>query len=255
MTLRIGVLISGRGSNLQALIDACAEPAYPAEIAVVISNEPGARGLARARDAGLPAEVVEHRAFGDRSAFEDALTDSLRRAGVELVCAAGFMRVLTGTFLDVWRDRVVNVHPSLLPAFRGLRTHERAIRSGVRFSGCTVHFVRADLDAGPVIVQSAVPVLPADTPEDLAARVLESERECLPLAVRWIAEGRVRIVDETVRIDGAGGPADASINPPPDLPPSSPSPLQGEGRGGGRAGEESANGPGGGRVDHPPAAG
>ena len=219
MTLRIGVLISGRGVNLQALIDACAEPAYPAEIAVVISNEPGARGLARARDAGLPTEIVEHRAFGDRSAFEDALTGSLRRAGVELVCAAGFMRVLTGTFLDVWRDRVVNVHPSLLPAFRGLRTHERAIRSGVRFSGCTVHFVRAELDAGPVIVQSAVPVLPADTPEDLAARVLESERECLPLAVRWIAEGRVRIVDEIVRIDGAGGSADASINPPPDLPP------------------------------------
>lgn len=214
MTLRIGVLISGRGLNLQALIDACAEPAYPAEIAVVISNEPGARGLARARDAGLPTETVEHRAFGDRSVFEDALTGSLRRAGVELVCAAGFMRVLTGTFLDVWRDRVVNVHPSLLPAFRGLGTHERAIRSGVRFSGCTVHFVRAELDAGPVIVQSAVPVLPADTPEDLAARVLESERECLPLAVRWIAEGRVRIVDETVRIDGAGGSADASINPP-----------------------------------------
>ena len=214
MTLRIGVLISGRGTNLQALIDACAEPAYPAEIALVISNEPGAGGLKRARDAGLPTEIVGHRAFGNRSAFEEALTGSLRRAGVELVCAAGFMRVLTGTFLDIWRDRVVNVHPSLLPAFRGLRTHERAIRSGVRFSGCTVHFVRAGLDEGPVIVQSAVPVLPADTPEDLAARVLESEHECLPLAVRWIAEGRVRVVDEIVRIDGADGPADASINPP-----------------------------------------
>lgn len=214
MTLRVGVLISGRGANLQALIDACAAPAYPAEIAVVISNEPEAKGLTRARDAGIPAEIVEHRAFADRSAFEDALTGALRRAGVELVCAAGFMRVLTGTFLDVWRDRVVNVHPSLLPAFRGLGTHERAIRSGVRFSGCTVHFVRADLDAGPVIVQSAVPVLPSDTPGDLAARVLESERRCLPLAVRWIAEGRVRVVDEIVHIDGAGGPAGAAINPP-----------------------------------------
>lgn len=214
MTLRIGVLISGRGANLQALIDACAAPAYPAEIAVVISNEPGARGLARARDAGIPAEVIEHRAFEGRPAFEEALTGALRRAGVELVCAAGFMRVLTGTFLDVWRDRVVNVHPSLLPAFRGLETHERAIRSGVRFSGCTVHFVRAELDAGPIIVQSAVPVLPSDTPGDLAARVLESERQCLPLAVRWIAEGRVRVVGGIVRVDGAGGPAAAAINPP-----------------------------------------
>ncbi len=213
MTLRVGVLISGRGTNLQALIDACAEPAYPAEIAIVISNEPGAKGLERARDAGLPTETIEHRAFEERSAFEQALTRSLRRAGVDLVCNAGFMRILTETFVQAWHDRAINIHPSLLPAFKGLRTHERAIGSGVRFSGCTVHFLRAALDAGPVIIQSAVPVLPGDTPGDLAARVLESEHECLPQAVRWIAEGRVRVVDEVVRIDGAGGAAAVSINP------------------------------------------
>ena len=213
MTLRIGVLISGRGSNLQALIDACAEPTYPAEIAMVISNEPDAKGLERARDARIPTEIIEHRAFKDRSAFEAALTSSLQRAGVELVCNAGFMRILTGTFVDAWHDRAINIHPSLLPAFTGLKTHERAIQSGVRFSGCTVHFIRAALDAGPIIIQSVVPVLPTDTPENLAARVLESEHECLPQAVRWIAEGRVRVVDEIVWIEEADGTTDVLTNP------------------------------------------
>lgn len=213
MTLRIGVLISGRGTNLQALIEACAQPTYPAKIALVISNEPGAMGLVRAQGAGLPTEVIDHRAFDDRPAFERALTTALTDTGAELVCNAGFMRILTKEFVDRWHDRQINIHPSLLPAFKGLDVHERVIASGARFSGCTVHFVRADTDDGPIIVQSAVPVLPEDNPEDLAARVLKSEHWCLPMAVRWIAEGRVSIADDVVKIAGAESSAGVMINP------------------------------------------
>lgn len=213
MSFRIGVLISGRGSNLQALIDACADPSYPAKIALVISNEPGAMGLVRAQGAGLLTQTIDHREFEDRSAFEQAMTSALEEAGVELVCLAGFMRLVTKEFVDHWHDRLINIHPSLLPAFKGLDVHERVIAAGARFSGCTVHFVRADMDAGPIIIQSAVPVLAGDRPDDLAARVLASEHACLPLAVRWIAEGRVRVCGDVVEIDGAEGPSDPLINP------------------------------------------
>tara|TARA_Y100001934_G_scaffold34331_1_gene38931 strand:- start:1930 stop:2583 length:654 start_codon:yes stop_codon:yes gene_type:complete len=211
--LRVGVLISGRGSNLQALIEACAKPDYPAEIALVISNDPEAIGLVRAQGADLTAETIEHHLFEDRRTFEDALTISLEKAGVDLVCLAGFMRLLTASFVSHWENRVINIHPSLLPAFKGLDVHERVIASGVRFSGCTVHFVRADMDAGPIIVQSAVPVHPADEPKDLAARVLTSEHECLPLAIRMIAEGRVRVENDVVRVVGATSPVNGLINP------------------------------------------
>ena len=213
MTFRIGVLISGRGSNLQSLIDACIRPEYPAEIGVVISNEPEAMGLLRAQGAGITNKVIDHRSFDDRPSFERALTKSLKNAGVDLVCHAGFMRIVKEDYIDTWHDRLINIHPSLLPAFQGLDAHERVIAAGVRFSGCTVHFVRPEVDAGPIIVQSVVPVLSDDKPEDLAARVLASEHECLPMAVQWIAEGRVRVVNEVVEIRGASSPNHPLFNP------------------------------------------
>ncbi len=172
---RVGVLISGRGSNLQALIDACAAADFPAEIATVISNRPDAYGLERARQAGIAGVTIDHKAYRSREAFDAALDGALRDAGCELICNAGFMRLLTPGFVAAWRDRQLNIHPSLLPAFRGLHPHERALEMGVRLSGATVHFVRAEMDAGPIVMQAAVPVLAGDTPDDLAARVLGAE--------------------------------------------------------------------------------
>ncbi|WP_337996152.1 phosphoribosylglycinamide formyltransferase [Oleispirillum naphthae] len=213
--LRLGVLISGKGSNLQALIDACADPAFPAEIGIVVSNVARAPGLARAAAAGLPAAVIDHAGFAGREPFEEALTATLASARVDLVCLAGFMRLLTPGFVNRWNDRLINIHPSLLPAYKGLRTHERALADGARFSGCTVHFVRPDMDAGPIIIQAAVPTLPADTPEDLAARIRLSEHIIYPEAVRLIAEGRVHIAGNRTTIDGFDTPPDAAVNPPP----------------------------------------
>jgi len=213
--LRLGVLISGKGSNLQALIAACGDPAFPAEIGLVVSNVARAAGLARASSAGLPTVVLDHAGFAGREPFEAALTEILATAKVDLICLAGFMRLLTAGFVTRWHDRLINIHPSLLPAYKGLHTHERVLADGARFSGCTVHFVRADMDAGPIIVQAAVPTLPADTPEDLAARVQQSEHVIYPEAVRLIAEGRVRIDGDRVVIDGFDTPPDAAVNPPP----------------------------------------
>ncbi|MFQ5954795.1 MAG: phosphoribosylglycinamide formyltransferase [Kiloniellales bacterium] len=211
--LKLGVLISGRGSNLQALIDAALDPAYPAEIVLVISNRPGVEGLERARRAGLTRQLIDHHDFAGREAFEAALTTALEAASVELVCLAGFMRVLTQSFVTRWWDRLINIHPSLLPAFPGLDTHRRALEAGVRFAGCTVHFVRPGLDDGPIIVQAAVPVQEGDSADSLAARVLKQEHRIYPLAVRLIADGRVRVVDRQVVIDGAAAPVTALINP------------------------------------------
>jgi phosphoribosylglycinamide formyltransferase 1 len=217
--LKVGILISGRGSNLQALIEACARPDYPAEIVLVASNRPDAYGIERARRAGLPSVVIPHRDFPDRASFEAALDGALREAGVELVCNAGFLRILTPWFVERWHDRQINIHPSLLPAFPGLRTHERALAAGVRFSGCTVHYVRVAMDEGPIIAQAAVPVLPDDNAERLAERVLAAEHRLFPLALRLVAEGRARIVrgddgGERVEIDGAAISPDAILNPP-----------------------------------------
>ena len=201
------MLLSGRGSNLQALLDT---GAASWKVALAISNVPGAPGLARAETAGVPTRTVPHRDFPDRPAFEEALDAALRAAEIELVVLAGFMRVLGPDFVARWRDRSVNIHPSLLPAFRGLDTHRRALEAGVRWHGCTVHFVRAELDAGPIILQAAVPVRPDDTEETLAARVLAREHHVLPMAVGWIAEGRVRVENErVVTVD----PGDSSVNP------------------------------------------
>jgi len=200
--LKVGVLISGRGSNLQALIDAAHAPDYPAKITCVISNVPDAPGLIRARAANIPVETIDHRAFKSREAFEQALDKKLTKYGVELVCLAGFMRLLTPRFVTNWRDRLINIHPSLLPAFPGLDTHKKALAAGMKTSGCTIHFVRPEMDHGPIIAQMEVPVLPGDTEESLAARVLEAEHKAYPEVVRLIAEGHVNIHEEQVFIGG-----------------------------------------------------
>lgn len=214
--MRVAVLISGRGTNLQALIDACVAPDFPADIVVVASNVPDAAGLERARAAGIATRTVDHRDFADRQRFEDALHAVLTDSRVELVCLAGFMRILTASFVDRWRDRLINIHPSLLPSYKGLDTHRRVLEDGVRLTGCTVHFVRADMDDGPIIVQAAVPVLDGDDESRLAARVLTAEHRCFPLAVRLIAEGRVRVVAEKVEIEEPRAPAQILINPLPE---------------------------------------
>ena len=212
---RVAVLISGRGSNMQALIDAAQAPDYPASIALVVSNVPDAPGLDRAEAAGIPTEVVDHTQFVGRPAFEAALTEVLGEADIEFVCLAGFMRVLTGYFVDLWPDRVLNIHPSLLPAFPGLRTHAQALAAGVKFSGCTVHFVRETLDGGPVIGQAAVPVHQGDTSRSLAARVLKAEHRLYPHCLELVAAGRVRVVGYTTEIDGVEPPHRTLINPAP----------------------------------------
>jgi phosphoribosylglycinamide formyltransferase 1 len=211
--LKLAVLISGRGSNLQALIEAARAPDYPAEIALVLSNRPTAEGLARAAAAGLPTVVVDHRGFAGRAPFDAEIDRVLTASGVELVCLAGFMRLFTPGFVERWADRMINIHPSLLPAFKGLHTHERALAAGVRVAGCTVHYVRPEMDEGPIIIQAAVPVLADDDAERLAARVLAAEHRCYPLAVRWIAEGRVRLEAGRALIDGAAPAHGSLFNP------------------------------------------
>ena len=214
--LKVGVLISGRGTNLQALIDACAEPGFPATIALVISNVEDAYGLQRAEKAGIATQVIRHQLFDDRADFDAAIDNALRKSGLELVCLAGFMRLLTANFVDAWRDRLINIHPSLLPAFKGLDTYQRALDAGVTIAGCTVHFVRAEMDNGPIIVQAAVPILPGDDSDRLAARILEKEHIVYPLALRLIAEGKVVVADEKVRVYDGPPSAESLINPSGD---------------------------------------
>jgi phosphoribosylglycinamide formyltransferase-1 len=209
------VLISGRGSNMQALLDAAKDPAYPARIVRVISNVWDAGGLKRAEAAGVATSVIDHRAYKGRPAFEAALDQALRDDRIEIVCLAGFMRLLTADFVDGWRDRLINIHPSLLPAFPGLDTHARALAAGVRFTGCTVHFVRPTMDEGPIIVQAAVPVLPGDDEASLSARVLAAEHRAYPLALRLVASGKAKVVRERVEIAGERGPEAPTFNPLP----------------------------------------
>jgi phosphoribosylglycinamide formyltransferase-1 len=210
--LRVGVLISGRGSNLRALLDACADPQYPAEMVAVVSDRAEAPGLAVAAAAGVPGMVIPHRA---RPAFAAEAGALLRDRRVELVCLAGFMRVLDAAFVEAWRDRMVNIHPSLLPAFPGLHAQRQALAAGVRFAGCTVHFVRPEVDSGPIVAQAVVPTHPDDDEASLSARILEVEHRLYPLAVRLIAEGRVRVAAERVEIDGWQAPKIAVLNPDP----------------------------------------
>jgi phosphoribosylglycinamide formyltransferase-1 len=190
---RVAVLISGRGSNMSALVEAASAKDYPAEIMLVVSNRPGAPGVSRAEQAGIRTVVVDDAQFEDRAAFEHALDARLNEAGIELVCLAGFMRVLSPQFVDRWRGRMINIHPSLLPAFPGLNTHASALLAGAREHGCTVHFVTAEVDRGPVIAQAEVPVLPGDSPATLAARVLSAEHRLYPRALAEVASGRATI--------------------------------------------------------------
>lgn len=191
--VRTAILISGRGSNMQALVEAAKAPDFPAEIALVFSNVVDAGGLAYAAAAGIPTKAISHKGFASREAFDEAVDAELRAAGIEFVCLAGFMRILSAPFTRKWEGRMLNIHPSLLPSFKGAHAHELAIEAGVRISGCTVHYVIADLDAGPIVAQAAVPVDVGDTPDTLAARVLVQEHRLYPQALGLVASGRVRL--------------------------------------------------------------
>ncbi|MCB1545656.1 MAG: phosphoribosylglycinamide formyltransferase [Methylobacteriaceae bacterium] len=191
---RVAILISGRGSNMMALAEAAAAPDFPAEIALVLSNRPDAAGLEWAASRGIRTAAIDHKTYGkDREAFERAMQAVLQDNAIDLVCLAGFMRVLTPWFVAQWQGRMLNIHPALLPSYRGLHTHERAIEDGVKIHGCTVHFVVPEMDAGPIILQAAVPVEDSDDAETLAARVLKQEHRIYPQALALVAAGRVRI--------------------------------------------------------------
>lgn len=196
--LKLAVFISGRGSNMMALARACERPDYPAELSVVLSNNPEAEGVLWAKEKGLQVEIVDHRDFSSKAAFEQEILVRLNAYDVDLICLAGFMRLLSAAFVEKWRNKLINIHPSLLPDFKGLDTHARVIASGGARSGCTVHFVRPEMDEGPVIAQYGVPVFPNDSVETLAARVLKQEHIAYPEAVALIAEGKVKVVNERV---------------------------------------------------------
>ncbi|HEX8702762.1 MAG TPA: phosphoribosylglycinamide formyltransferase [Myxococcaceae bacterium] len=211
---RLGVLVSGSGSNLQALLDACAQPDFPAEVACVVSNVPTAFGLERARKAGVPAVVLDHKTFGSRVDFEQALGETLRKENVEWVCLAGFMRLLSGDFLAGFPGRVLNIHPALLPAFPGLHAQRQALERGVKIAGCTVHFVDAGTDTGPIIAQAAVPVLPDDDEASLSARILKEEHRLYPLAVRLAVTGKVTQEGTRTRVDAQATVGELSLRSP-----------------------------------------
>lgn len=200
---RVVVLISGRGSNLSAILNAAAAPDYPASVVAVIANKADAPGLQVAASAGVVTEVVPSQGVTDRAAYDQSLLAVIDRYAPDLVVLAGFMRILTPDFVNHYADRMINIHPSLLPAFTGLHTHQRALDAGVHLHGCTVHFVTAELDHGPMIAQAAIPVLPNDTATTLALRVLDEEHRVYPAAVRWFAEGRLKIVGQRVFLDSA----------------------------------------------------
>ena len=212
--VKTAVFISGGGSNMAALIAAAQGPDYPADIVLVISNERDAGGLAKAKAAGIKTLVIDHRGYSDRDTFDAALTEAAKAEDCELICLAGFMRLLTSRFIERWHDKLVNIHPALLPSFRGLNTHARALATGVRFHGCTVHLVRPEMDTGPIIIQAAVPVLAKDTANTLASRVLAQEHVIFPKALAWLAAGRVRVnEDGVVHVAGATESNTALINP------------------------------------------
>ncbi|CAN5886187.1 phosphoribosylglycinamide formyltransferase [soil metagenome] len=200
--LKVGILISGRGSNMAALIEAATATDYPAEIVCVVSNVASAPGLEIARAAGIATAAIPHKGFPDRETFDRAVSAELENHGVELVAMAGFLRIQSPWFPARWQDRIINIHPSLLPAFKGLHVQQQAIDAGVRLSGCTVHFVYADLDAGPIIAQAAVPVLGDDTEDRLAARILRQEHRLYPQVVRWFAERRISVSGARVAVAG-----------------------------------------------------
>jgi phosphoribosylglycinamide formyltransferase-1 len=207
--LRTAILISGRGSNMDALIAAATDPGFPADVALVLSNRPDAPGLAKAKAAGVATAAVDHKIYAGREEFERSLQMVLDTYRIEFICLAGFMRMFTPWFVGRWRGRMLNIHPALLPAYRGLDTHERALADGVKIHGCTVHFVVPEMDEGPIVAQAAVPVLDDDTPQTLAARVLAQEHIIYPMALRLVASGAVRI--EGNRVIGALTPHETAL--------------------------------------------
>ena len=213
--LNVAVLISGRGSNMQALVESCRPSNSCAKIKCVISNKPGAAGLTTAARSGVQTHVIDQTKFLDRAAFELELTRLLLSSDIDLICLAGFMSLLSSDFVNRWNNKIINIHPSLLPSFKGLNTHTRVLAAGARVSGCTVHFVREKMDEGPIILQAATAVHFDDTAETLAERVLTLEHRCYPLALQWIAEGRIHIFEERVTVDNAPSKDTWFINPAP----------------------------------------
>ena len=211
----IGVLISGGGTNLQAIIDAVEAKTLAAEIRVVLSNKAEAYGLMRAQKHGIRTEVLDHKAFASREAYDQAVVDILRGRGVELVILAGFMRLLSPLFVKAYSNRIMNIHPALLPAFPGLHVQKKALEHGVRFSGCTVHFVNEECDEGPIIIQAVVPVFPDDTEEALAARILQQEHKIYPRAIQLYAERRLHVVGRRVLVDGLNQDGSQTLAQPP----------------------------------------
>ena len=212
--LRLGVLASGSGSNLQAIIDRCADRSIDAEIVLVLSNVPGAGALVRAEQAGIATALIDHRTFAERVDFDRAVVAALQAANVDLVVLAGFMRLITAPFIAAFPERIINIHPALLPAFPGLHVQRKALEAGARFSGCTVHFVDGGVDTGPIIIQAVVPILDDDSEESLSARILVQEHRIYPRAIQLIAEGRLRIEGRRVRIADAAVVEGFMVNPP-----------------------------------------
>lgn len=212
--LRLGVLASGSGSNLQSIIDRCADGSIDAEIVLVLSNVPGAGALNRAEKAGIATALIDHRTFTERADFDRAVVATLQSAGVELVVLAGFMRIITAPFIAAFPERIINIHPALLPAFPGLHVQKKAIEGGARFSGCTVHFVDGGVDTGPIIIQAVVPILDDDDEASLSARILVQEHRIYPNAIQLIAEGRLRIEGRRVRVVDAAVVEGVMVNPP-----------------------------------------
>ena len=210
---RTAVFISGRGSNMTSLVAAANDPAFPAEIALVLSNNADAAGLENAAASGIATEAVDHRQYSIREAFEAELQHRLEKHDIEFICLAGFMRILTGSFVERWTGRMINIHPSILPSYKGLHTHERALEDGVKLHGCTVHYVVPEMDAGPIIIQAAVPVLASDTPDTLASRVLAQEHVIYPRALGWAAGGQTKIDRQRVIGPAGDGGKTALINP------------------------------------------
>jgi phosphoribosylglycinamide formyltransferase-1 len=215
MKKRVGILISGRGSNMMALVEAARAPDYPAEVVAIVSNRPDAPGIAWAEAQGLPAWAIDHKAFPSREAFDEAVDAVLTQTRVDLVALAGFMRIQSAGFVRKWMGRQLNIHPALLPLFKGLHPHKQALDAGVRISGCTVHFVTDETDSGPIVAQASVPVLDTDTPESLEARVLAAEHRLYPLALALVASGRARIEGNRVRVDAAWHADECLLSPQP----------------------------------------
>jgi len=213
--LPIAVLISGSGTNLQSIIDAIAANRLDAKIEVVLSNRADAFGLVRAKNHGIPSEVLDHKSFPSREAYDQAIVDLLRARGVKLVALAGFMRLLSPVFVAAFSNRIMNIHPALLPSFPGLHVQKKALEHGVRFSGCTVHFVNEECDEGPIIIQAVVPVFPDDTEEQLAERILKQEHRIYPRAIQLYAQGRLHVVGRKVLVDGLDQDASQILILPP----------------------------------------